>query len=355
MKIKHFSFLAALVLMMTILLSACDKPVVEEEKNLTVFIWSEYIDPDVITEFEKIHKVKVRLDFYESNEEMISALQTGRQGNYDIIVPTTYYLPTLINLKLIQPLNKELLPNLVNLDPFFTKIDEDPGSQYSVPYQWGTSGLVVRSDSPDEIDPSWDLIFDPEVNIGNFIIFDTARDALGGALKYLGYSANTINPEEIKEAGELLISTKNRPTFLSFNGGVDGLNNVVSEVASIAQVYNGEAVKASLEDDKIRYLTPKEGCEIWLDVFAITSGSTNVDVAHEFLNYILRPQIAARMATFSKYPTPNLKALDFVPEEDRNNPGIYPPVELRDKMEYFKDLGEAGRLYEETWTFVKSE
>jgi spermidine/putrescine transport system substrate-binding protein len=326
----------------------------EEKRNLNLFIWSEYIDLDVIADFEKAFNVKVRVDLYESNEEMISMLQTGRQGAYDIIVPTTYFIPSLINLDLIQPLKKELIPNIQNIDPRFTKIEEDPGNVYSIPYQWGTSGLVVRSEDPSKIEPSWKLLFDPGTIKGNFLIFDTARDALGSALKYLGYSANTVNIKEIEEAGNLLIEAKRQPTFMGFNGGVDGLSKVVGGVASLAQVYNGEAIKASLEDPQIRYIIPQEGGEIWVDLFAIPKGAANLEVAHQFLNFTLDPQISARLANFSFYGSPVPKAQEFIADEIKNNPGIYPPQEALDKMEYFKDLGNDSRLYEETWTIVKS-
>jgi spermidine/putrescine transport system substrate-binding protein len=330
-------------------------PVAKAPRELFIFIWSEYIDLDVVAEFEKKFNVDVTISTYESNEEMTSALDMGRRGAYDIIVPTTYYLPALISKNLIQPLNKDLLPNLQNLDPAFTTIEEDPGNKYSVPYQWGTSGLVVRKKPGETYEPSFELLFKPSLTKGNFIIFDTARDAIGAALKYLGYSANTVDKDQIKQAIDLLNETKKQPTFFSFSGGVDGLNSVMSNVASIAQVYNGEAVKASLEDPEIEYLTPKEGCEIWLDVFVIPDGADNADVAHEFLNFILEPQIAARLAVFSKYATPNAKAMEFIPEEDRNNQGIYPTLEQRANMEYFKDLGENGPMYDDAWTLVKND
>jgi spermidine/putrescine transport system substrate-binding protein len=325
------------------------------KKELFIFIWSEYIDNDVVADFEKTHNVKVTVTNYESNEEMISALKLGRQGAYDIIVPTTYFLPSLINQNLIQPINKELIPNLVNIDPAFTSIEEDPGNKYTVPYQWGTSGLIVRVKPGQTIEPSFDLLFKPTAEKGNFILFDTARDTIGAALKYLGYSANTVDKNQIKEAGELVKQARDQQTFLSFSGGVDGLASVMGQVATIAQVYNGEAVKATLEDPEVQYIIPKEGCEIWLDVFAIPTGAANFDVAHEFLNFVLEPQNAARLAIFAKYGTPNAKAMDLIPQEDRDNLGIYPPQELRANMEYYKDLGNDGLLYEEVWTLIKSE
>ncbi|MDR1656380.1 MAG: spermidine/putrescine ABC transporter substrate-binding protein [Deltaproteobacteria bacterium] len=324
-------------------------------KQLNIFIWSEYIDPDVIVDFEKTHNVKVRLDLYETNEEMIHMLQTGRPGAYDIIVPTTYFIPTLVNLKLIQPLNKNLIPNMVNIDPMFLVIEEDPGNQYVIPYQWGTSGLVIRSKDPASVKASWDQVFDFSPSQGTFILFDTARDVLGSALKYLGYSSNTINQAELEKAGQLITEAKNQPNFMGFSGGVDGLSKVVGEVATVSQVYNGEAVKAAMEDPELVYVAPEEGCEIWLDLFAIPTGADNVAVAHEFLNYVLEPEVAAKLSDYSKYASPNIKARDLIPQSDRDNPAIYPPQELIDKMEYYKDLGPNSQLYEEMWTIVKSK
>jgi spermidine/putrescine transport system substrate-binding protein len=344
-----FGVLASLVVL-TMVNTAMAAP----ENRLNLFIWSEYIDLDVIADFEKAFNVKVRVDLYESNEEMISMLQTGRQGAYDVIVPTTYFIPSLVNLGLIQPLNKQLLPNLENIDPRFAELEEDPGNIYTVPYQWGTSGLVARTKNLTVDTPSWKLIFEPGAVKGNFIIFDTARDALGSALKYLGYSANTVNIKEIEQAGNLLIETKKQPTFMGFSGGVDGLSKVVGGVASLAQVYNGEAIKASLEDPEIQYIIPEEGCEQWLDLFAIPKGAANVEMAHHFLNYTLDPQISARLANFSFYGSPVPKAQQYIAEELKQNPGIYPPPESVAKMEYYKDLGNNSRLYEEIWTIVKS-
>lgn len=332
-----------------------EKPTAQKPRDLVLFIWSEYIDPEVLDEFERTHNVEITMTHYESNEEMLSVIKLGRQGAYDLIVPTTYYLPSMINQKLIQPLNHELLPNLKNLDPEFTDVEEDPGNRYSVAYQWGTSGLVIRAKPGQTYEPSFDLLFKPSIDKGNFIMFDTARDTLGAALKYLGYSANTVDQNQLREAGELVKRARSQPTFLSFSSGVDGLANVMGNVASIAQVYNGEAVKAAMEDPEVEYVIPKEGCEIWLDLFAIPTGAANVDVAHEFINYILEPENAAKLSYFSKYATPNAKAMELIPAEERENPGIYPPEELKAKMEYYKDLGQGGLLYEEIWTLVKSE
>ncbi|MDR2350395.1 MAG: spermidine/putrescine ABC transporter substrate-binding protein, partial [Deltaproteobacteria bacterium] len=319
----------------------------QEQKNLTIFIWSEYMDPEIISNFEKLHGVKVRLDYYESNEEMITKLQTGRQGTYDVIVPSTYFIPTLVNLDLIQPLDYSLIPNAENIDGEFRNLEVDPDDTFTVPYQWGTSGLAVRVPEGTEVDPSWDLVFKHDPKLGNFLLFDTARDSMCSALKFLGFSANTVDLAEIEKAGILLAETKSHKNFMGFDSGMGGLTKVMAGVASLAQVYSGEAIKASKEDPEIRYIIPKEGCEIWVDLLAIPKGATNVKVAHEFLNYILEPEVGAKLASFNNYATPNKASLALIPKEDLENPGMYPPKELKDKMEYMRDLGEANRLYDE--------
>ncbi|MDR2946519.1 MAG: spermidine/putrescine ABC transporter substrate-binding protein [Candidatus Adiutrix sp.] len=323
--------------------------------KLTVFIWSEYMDPEIIANFEKKFDVEVRLDYYESNEEMVAKLQSGGLGQYDVIVPSTYIVPTLTQLKLIQPLNHALLPNMKNIDEPFTKMDVDPGNKLTIPYQWGLSGLIVRAPAGVELEASWKLLFDPASEVGSFIMFDTARDAIGSALKYLGYSFNSTDPKQIEEAVRLLAATKKRPAFLGFDGGVAGLNKVMSGIAVVAQVYNGEAVRGQEEDPGTRFVLPKEGVEIWTDLVAIPAQAPNLDAAHAFLNYLLEPEVSAQLATYNRYATPNAAAKAFIPETDLKNPSMYPDAETVSKAEYMEDLGPANRLYDEAWTMIKTQ
>jgi len=321
--------------------------------QLTIFIWSEYIDPEVVQGFEDETGIKVRLDYYESNEEMIAKLQSGGVRQYDLIFPSTYFLPTLKNLKLVKPLDHKLLPGLVNLDPEFSgKLAEDPNHEFSVPYQWGTSGLALRG--VEGAEASWDLVFRSRKGLNSFIVFDTARDALGSALKFLGYSINSVNPKEIEEAMNLLLATKARPEFFGFDGGVGGLNKVVGGLAVMAQVYSGEAIRAQEEDESIQFLLPREGFEVWTDLMAVPAQAPNPEGAHAFINYLLRPEVGARVATYNRYATPNAAARAFIPPEDLANPALYPPAELMEKAEYLKDLGANNRLYDEAWTIVKN-
>ena len=348
-------FLAILALF----LAVCAVPALAAPKGqLTVFIWSEYMDPTVVQDFEKETGVKVRLDYYESNEEMMAKLQAGGVRQYDIIFPSTYFLPALKNQKLIQPLNHKLLPGLGNLDPEFSaKLEEDSKHEFSVPYQWGTSGLVVRG--PETSEPTWGLVFQPQAGAaGKYIIFDTARDAMGSALKFLGYSLNSENPKEIEEAMNLLLAAKARPEFFGFDGGVAGLNKVVSGLAALAQVYSGDVLQAQEEDEEegvnIHFLLPREGFEMWTDLMALPASAPNPEAAHAFIDYLLRPEIGARVATYNRYASPNAAARAFISPEDLANPTLYPPAEALEKAEYIKDLGANNRLYDEAWVIIKS-
>ena len=325
--------------------------------QLTIFIWSDYIDPAVVADFEKEAGIKVRLDYYESNEEMMAKLQGGGARQYDLIFPSTYFVPALKHQKLIQPLDHKRLPGLANLDPEFSKmLEEDPRHEFTVPYQWGTSGMVVRGEEAGE--DSWGLLFQPRAGSGKFIFFDTARDAIGSALKYLGYSLNSVNPKEIEEAMNLLLAAKARPEFFGFDSGVGGLNKVISGLAAAAQVYSGDVLQAQEEEEEenanIHLVLPREGFEVWTDLMALPAQAPNPEGAHAFIDYLLRPENGARVATYNRYATPNAAARAFISPEDLANPALYPPAELLEKAEYMKDLGPNNRLYDEAWVVIKS-
>ena len=190
--------------------------------ELKIFIWSEYMDEENMPkDFEKATGIPVRLDLYESNEEMMAKLQAGGVSQYDIIVPSDYIMPSLINLGLIQPLDHSKIPNLKNLGTKFKETTFDPGNKYSAGWQWGTVGLMYRKDRIKAADAkSWSIIFDPKKDPGPFALIDSVREMMGITLLYLGYDFNSINPKELKAAADLLIETKKRQSCLGFKGGV---------------------------------------------------------------------------------------------------------------------------------------
>lgn len=321
--------------------------------KLNVFIWSEYIDPDIVTAFEQEYDCQVTIDLYEDNESMMAKLQSGGVSLYDLCVPSDYIVPALIQRKLVQPLRKENIPNLANLDPKFLNPPFDPGNVYSAPYQWGTVGIYLRVAEGQEVDRTWGLYFDAAKQPGPFLLIDSMRECFSAALRYKGYSVNSTDPNELKEARDLLIEAKKRS--LGFEGGVGGKNKVLAKGCAMAMCYNGDAVRGMGEDEETLYFVPREGGEIWLDNMLVPAKAPNRDMAEKFINFILGAEVGAQLSNFNQYATPNQASRAHITPEDLDNPAIYPPPEIMDKLEFLQDLGKQTKLYDELWTQVKSK
>jgi spermidine/putrescine transport system substrate-binding protein len=320
--------------------------------KLNLFIWSEYIDPEIITEFEKRFDAKVTVDLYEDEAAMLARLQAGGASQYDVIVPPDHTVPALIKLRLIAPLRHQNIPNLRHIDDRFASPWYDPSNQFTVPYQWGTVGIYARQPKEKPYNESWALLFDPREQRGPFVLLDGMRDSIGAALKFRGYSINSTNVKELAEARDVLIETKKRS--LGFEGGVAGKNRVLGKKAEFAMAYSGDAMRGIKEDPETYYFVPSEGSQIWVDNLAICAKAPNRTVAEKFLNFILTPEIGARLADFNQYATPNKSALAHVHPDNLANPTIYPPPEVMRRLEFLRDLGRSTRLYDEVWTRVKA-
>jgi len=320
--------------------------------KLNLFIWSEYIDPQIISDFEKRFDCRVTMDFYEDESGMMAKLQGGGAAQYDVIVPPDHIVPALIKLRLIAPLRQENIPNMRNIDERFARPWYDPSNNFTVPYQWGTVGIYVREGS--DLPQTWGLLFDPKLQPGPFVLMDSMRDCIGAALKYKGHSLNSVDRSDLLEARDVLIGAKKRS--LGFEGGVGGKNKVLAKQAAACIAYSGDAVRAMKEDkdNNTHYFIPKEGSEIWVDNLAICAKAPNRVVAEKFLNYILDPVVGARVADFNQYATPNKAALAHVHPSNLKNPIIYPDRETMQRLEMMKDVGKSTRLYDEVWTQVKS-
>ncbi len=327
------------------------------EQELRIYNWSEYMDEEKMpADFEKKFGIKVRLDIFENNEEMVAKLQAGGAGQYDIIVPSDYIMPVLIGQKLIQPLDHAKLPNLKNLKPEFRNTGYDPGNQYSVAYQWGTVGLMYRKDKVDAAAVrSWSVLFDPQRQPGPFWLIDGVREMMGIALVYEGKDFNSTVAADLKAAADLLVATKRSKHCLGFKPGVGGKNDVVAGTAVAAIVYNGDAIQSVSEDpQRLGFVIPQEGSEIWLDSMCIPSRAPNPDAAHKWINWLLEPEVGAELSNYNQYATPNAAAEPFINPEDLNNPGIYPTPEIMQTLHFTKDLGEANRIMDAAWTRAKS-
>ncbi len=326
-------------------------------KQLKVFIWSEYIDPQIPKDFQKATGIKVTIDTYESNEDMMAKLVAGGDSQYDIIVPSEYIIPALVHMHLVQKLNHALIPNLKNLKKMFRTAPIDPGNVYSAAYQWGTVGLLYRKDKIANFKNTWGVLFNPKMDPGPFYLMDDQRSMIGIALRYLGYDFNSIVPEQLKQAADLLAKTKKRQNCLGFRGGVGAKNDVVAGTAVAAIVYNGDGVRAILDnkDIPLAFTIPKEGSEIWYDNMAIPDKAPHPKAANMFINYILSAKVGAQLSNFNEYATPNAAAMRYITPRDLKDPAIYPPPQVLKTLHFTKDHGNQMKLIDAAWTRAKSQ
>ena len=321
--------------------------------QLNLYIWSEYIDPEVVADFERLMSCKVAIEVFDSNESMIAALEAGGTSRFDIVVPSDYSLQTMIRRGLLAPLRHGNIPNLVNLDDKFVNPAFDPGNQHSVAYQWGTVGIFLRQAGGAPPPRSWRLLFDPAQQPGRFALLDSERDMIGSVLMYLGHSVNTTEPAELGAAREALREAKKRSA--GFQADVGGKNMLLARQVTAAVVFNGDAVRGMNEDPATLFFVPEEGGVIWVDNLAIPAQAPHRDTAEKFINFILDPQVGARLSNFNQYATPNRAAKPFITPADLANEAIYPSARIMARLEWIRDLGDENALYDELWRQVQAD
>lgn len=323
--------------------------------RINVYMFSEYIDPELVKAFEKESGIKVRIDVYEATEEMMAKLaQAGGAGQYDVLIISDHLIPVLARQGLIQPLDAAKIPNAKNVAAKFRNPPHDPTNKYCFPYQWGTMGLLYRKDKIAQPEPTWGLLLDPARQPGPFVLIDSMRDMLSVALKYQGHSLNSRDAAEVRAAGELVLAAKKSEKALGFEGGVGAKNKLIAGDGVIGIVYNGDAVRAIDEDPKLDFVLPREGSLIWVDEMTIPTGAKDAEHAHAFINFILDAKNGAQLSNFNRYATPNEASLPLIKKEDRENPAIYPAEEMMKKLEQFEDLGADAKIYDEVWTTIKA-
>jgi spermidine/putrescine-binding protein len=313
-------------------------------KELRVYNWSDYIAPDTVPNFEKEFGVEVVYDTYESNEEMVAKLQAGATG-YDIIVPSGYTIPVLVALDLIAPLTKTYLTNWGNVSPLFQNLPSDPDSEHSVPWQWGTSGIAYRTDRVDSPPESWAVFHDPGYR-DKMTMMDDGREVIGAFLRYRGHSLNSTDPEQLATAKADAIQAKK---YLKAYLSAPVKAQLITGDVWISQLWNGDTTQAKSEQPNLEYLVPKEGCTIFADSMCMPRSAPNKRAAHEWMNYILRPEVGAAISNATGYGTPNAVALGML---DVRVP--YPTEEELERLEFQVDLGRATEVWDRLWTEIKS-
>ncbi|PAF23216.1 spermidine/putrescine ABC transporter substrate-binding protein [Terribacillus saccharophilus] len=320
--------------------------------TLTVYNWGDYIDPAVIDEFEKETGITVVYETFDSNEAMMTKIQQGGTS-YDVAVPSEYTIEKMKEEDLLLPIDHSKVPNLKNIDSRFMDLAFDPGNEYSVPYFWGTVGIVYNTKQIDGIEfNSWEDLWDPALK-NKIVLIDGAREIVGMGLNSLHYSLNDIDPEHLQEAYDKLVSLK--PNVRALLGDENKLLMASGEV-SIGITWSGDASEIMAENEDLDYVVPEEGSNLWFDNMVIPKTAKNIDAAHEFINFMLDPKIAAQNTEYVSYSTPNKEALQYMPEEMVNDERFYPPPELTDRLEVYENLGKENLArYNELFLKFKME
>ena len=325
----------------------------KEGGKLAVYNWEEYIHPDTIPNFEEEFGVKVIFDTYPGNEHLLAKLQAGG-ARYDVVFPTHNFVPIHIGQGLLEPLDLENIPNLNNSMSRFLDTSVDPGNKYTVPYLWGMTALAhnTKYTKGDPNIDSWALMFEsgPERYSGKLAFTDEREEVIATALAYLGYSVNSRNKKELLEAGEVLIKIK--PHVKAFYPGADETKALIVEDIIVGHEWNGEVLKASRKNPAVEWLLPKEGGTAWFDCMAIVKGAPHKFTAETFINYMLRPEVAAANSDEGGYATANQKAVEqFVPAEIAQNPAIYPTAKELARLEFLAVIpDDILPVYDDIWT-----
>jgi spermidine/putrescine transport system permease protein len=318
--------------------------------QLNIYTWSSYISPRVIHGFEREYHCKVNYDLYDSNEALLTKLQAGNV-DYDLVVPSDYMVEILVRQGLLAKLEKEHMPNAwTNTDPRFLALPFDPQNEYSVPYAWGTTGLAYRADLVKENIDSWNALFDPRF-AGHILLLDDTREVFGMALKKLGYSLNSTDPDQIRQARDLLLQQK--PMVKGYNSS-NFEQDLAAGDAWIAQAFNGNMTFVMRDEPRIRYVIPKEGATISVDSACIPRHAPHPRLAEDFINYFHRPEVAALFVNDCGFNTPNRYDRQEVDPWLLSNSAVFPdPVSLV-HCEFMRDLGPTIALYDQYWTEIKA-
>ena len=324
---------------------------IKSDNELYVYNWGEYIDPEVIKMFEKETGIKVHYEEFETNEEMYTIVATGAR-EYDVICPSDYMVQKMMQNDLLAELDYDNIPNIDNIGSQYLKSAEgfDPGNRYCVPYCWGTVGIMYNKKMVDEPVTSWSILFDEKYK-GQILMQNSVRDAYCVGLKYLSYSLNSMNEDELKEATDLLI--KQKPLVQAYV--VDQVRDkMIKNAAALGVIYSGEAIYMQRENENLEYVVPDEGSNVWIDGWVITKNSKHKEAAEAFINYMCDPEIALMNFNEITYSTPNTAARELIEDEDiRNSEIAFPDESILGRCEVYNYLGTKGdELYDSYWTRV---
>jgi spermidine/putrescine transport system permease protein len=330
--------------------SRSGKSTSDAEKALHIFCWSEYIPQQIVDAFSADTGIKVSMETYSSNEEMLAKLFAGG-GNYDIIQPSEYVIEGLIKESLLTPIDHASIPNMKNLAPEFTNMSFDPGNKYSVPYMAGSVGIIVNTEVVQDDIKSYNDVFQ-EKFAKNIVVLDDAREIVSWGLESLGIPVNEVSDENLAKVKPLL--EKWLPLVRVFDSDSPKTALLNGDVA-LGVVWAGEGAILLNEDEKFKWIVPAEGGHLFVDSLAIPKTAKHVKNAELFINYVLRPDVSVKISEAFPYLNPNVAARELLTPAQRNNPASFPTADQLANMQTFKDIGEQATKIDELVTSLKAQ
>jgi spermidine/putrescine-binding protein len=347
MKFRKMSVLGV-ILLSVVLGSGCQRGAETRDRTLHYFTWSDYVSPELLTEFERQHGVKVVIDSFSSNEELLAKLQSGATG-YDVTVPSDFMVSIMITQGLLAELDARAIPNVTLLEDHLQRLAFDPEHRYAVPYLWGTVGIGYDSAVVQPQPDSWAVLWDQRY-AGKISMLNDQREVFGAVLRSMGQSMNVTDPATIEAARQKLIAQK--PLVKTYaSEHYDQL--LASGDVILAHGWGGPVARAMRERPSIRYVVPKEGGTIWADCLVVLKSSRQKELAMQFINFLIDTRVAAQTSERLLFATSNREARRLVSRQVRENPAVYPPADLVPRLEWMADVGKAIRIYDRAWTELK--
>ena len=332
---KLYSFLAgiaAIILILWGIATHLDSKINSlDSQKLVIYNWGDYIDPELLTQFTEETGIQVQYETFDSNEAMYTKIKQGGT-TYDIAIPSEYMINKMKDEDLLVPLDYSKLEGLENIGPEFLNQSFDPGNKFSIPYFWGTLGIVYNETMVDEAPEHWDDLWKPEYK-NSIMLFDGAREVLGLGLNSLGYSLNSKDPQQLEETVDNLYKlTPNIKAIVA-----DEMKGyMIQNNAAIGVTFSGEASQMLEKNENLRYVVPTEASNLWFDNMVIPKTVKNQDAAYAFINFMLKPENALKNAEYVGYSTPNLPAKELLPEEKKEDKAFYPDAETMKHLEVYE-------------------
>ena len=343
---KHLIFRVLPALALLGLLAGCAKT---EVPTLHVYTWADYIKPEVVQKFELDHHCRIVIDTFDSNEAMYAKLRAGASG-YDIVTPSSYQVAIMSQQGMLLDLDHAQLPNLTHVDPEYLRLAIDPEMKHSVPYMLTNTGIAYLKSKVSDPKPTWAMLDRADLK-GRMTMLSDMRETIGAALKFLGFSLNTTNDDELAQARDVVIRWKHNLAKFENEQYKGGL---ASGEFLLVHGYSGDILQAQAENADVAFLAPVEGMSISCDDLVILKDSKQAKLAHEFINYLHEPAVAAENSQFISYLCPNAAAYAILPAEFMNNPAVRLDPAVRAKCEVIRDLGPDNAKYTRIWDQIKA-